>query len=305
MNAKKIFMAATIAALGLTACTNDNEGSIPAREEVKISTSVKGNGRTTRAVIDPATGEGHLENGDKILLVAHKTGNAISFEEYTIGVSRLYWDNLISGNYSGTEWPEYTNYQLTLGEPPYNFIAYYPSIPSGELLAGFNAATAANPDLLGAKTEGVPKAGTVDLTFGHLMHKLTVNLSSNFYTSDDLVDAVVSVKNLYSTAAVELIDVAVDNGNASGTDPYPAETGISTCFIVAPQDLPAAGTELVEIVVGGKTYTYKIPTGLTALESGKALTLNLSVSRDAVTLQSNTVLPWDDQDEIDDNVPMS
>jgi hypothetical protein len=307
MNTKSLFMAATIAALGLTACTNDDEGNIPATGEVKIVTSIKGNGPTPRAAIDPATGAGSLENGDKILLVVSTipiggSYNTRLLKDYTIGSSKLYWDNFILGDFSGTQWAGESS--VSLGEPPYNFAAYYPNItPAQAILDGFNVATATNPDLLGAKAEGVAKSGTVDLVFSHLMHKLVVNLSSNVYTESELGSAVVSLENLYSK--VEFNNRLTDGTTFyafSGTDAYPSKQGASTSFIVAPQNLPAAGTGLIEIVVDGKAFTYKVPTGLTQLERGKVLTLNLAITRDAVTLQSNTIQPWGDQDTINGDI---
>lgn len=304
MNTKVFLTAAIIAALGLTACSNDDVDNNP-REEVKIVTSVNGvtNTPLLRASIDPATGAGNLENGDKILLIVFNSsdGFAIGLRDYTIGSSKLYWDNLITGDYSGTQWS--ADQLASLGELPYDFIAYYPNIPFLDVaFYGFNAATATDPDLLGAKTTGVAKGGTVDLAFNHLMHKLVVNLSSNVYTESELGSATVSLKNLFSTANIDHTSVLVIPSAASGTDAYPQKQGAKASFIVAPQTLSAAGTDMIEIAISGKTFTYKIPSGLTILESGKVLTLNLAINRDAVGLAGQNVTNWGTQDTVDENI---
>lgn len=271
---KTVIALSIVCVCGFTSCSNDEEVD-NSYKEVKIITSVSG---TTKAAIDPVTGGGNLENGDKILLLADKLPHTISFSDYTIGSSKLHWDNLISGDYSGTQWSE--DFLLALGEPPYDFIAYYPNVTFWQIaIDGFNAATATNPDLLGAKIAGVAKGGTVYLTFNHLMHKLVVSLSSNDYTESELSSATVGLKNLFSTASVNYTDATINYASASGTDAYPHKQGASTSFIVAPQNLPVVGTDLIEITLNGKTFTYKIPTGLTILESGKMLTFNLNLKK--------------------------
>lgn len=302
MKTRKLLATVLVASLTFIACSSDDETNSSTSKEVKIVTSVSGNGLATKAVIDPVTGAGNLENGDKILLITYKpsVGTAIGLKDYTIGSSKLYWDNLITGTYSDTQWS--ADQLPALGEPPYDFIAYYPNVTFLQVFMGFNAATATNPDLLGAKTAGVSKGGTVDLTFNHLMHKLVVNLSSNVYTESELASATVSLKNLFSTANIDHTSVLVIPSGASGTDTYPQKQGTKTNFIVAPQTLPAAGTAMIEIAISGKTYNYKIPTALTRLESGKVLTLNLTINRDQVSLVSQNISPWGTQATIDEDL---
>ena len=269
MNMRKIVAALFIGCVcGFIACSDDEEVGNP-HKEVKILTSVNGNATTpqVRASIDPATGSGNLVDGDEITLSVWNENTSQGFD-YTIGMTHMYWDELSA-----------------LGDVPLNFLAFYPSVSVFELNQGFNAATATNPDLLSAYDTGVNEGETVNLVFNHIMHKLVVNLSSSDYTASQLASAVISLKNLKSTAGVSIVNGTVDVMYASGTDAYPAKTGASASFIVAPQNLSAAGTDLIEIAVEGKTFTYKIPSGLTVLESGRVLTLNLELKKDSGTVE--------------------
>ena len=272
MNTKKILAVALMGCVcGFIACSNDEEVGNP-HKEVKILTSVNGNATTpqVRASIDPATGSGNLENGD---IIALHVGNGTSGTggPHTIGSTQIYWDDLIANN----------------GNAPFDFLAFYPNVNIVDLQFGFNAATAANPDLLSAYDPGVNEGETVNLAFNHIMHKLVVNLSSDDYNANQLANAAISLKNLKSTAIVDTSDGTVDIFTAKDTDVYPTQTGANTSFIVAPQMLaPAAGLDLVEIAVDGKTFTYKIPADLNVLrfESGRVLTLNLELKKDSGTV---------------------
>jgi len=271
MRVKEILIGLFISVFVFTACSDEDETGNP-RKEVKIQTSVNENANAPqlKASIDPATGSGNLENGDEITLSVWN-GTSGAGRTYTIGTTNIYWDELIAH----------------YGNVPLDFLAFYPNVGLFELQFGFNAATAANPDLLSAYAPGVSEGQTVNLAFNHIMHKLVVNLSSSDYTSSQLESAVVSLKNLKSTASVDTSNGTVDIYNASGTDAYPSQIGANTSFIVASQMLvPAAGLDLVEIAVDGKTFTYKIPADLNALlfESGKVLTLNLELKKGSGTV---------------------
>lgn len=130
------------------------------------------------------------------------------------------------------------------------------------------------------------------MAFNHLMHKLVVNLSSAAYTEADLNNATITLKNLHSTADIDHTSALIIPSAASGADAYPQEQGAATSFIVAPQNLSAVGTDMIEIAIEGKTLAYKIPADLTVLESGKVLTLNLGLEEDSVTLNDKTVSDW-------------
>lgn len=249
-------------------------------------------------LINPITGGKKPITGDKIMLLAFKwiypggvpvrISNA--FKDYTIGSSKLHWNQIITGNYSNTQWSG-DGLLPPLGEPPYDFIAYYPyatSVPEH-----FTVAAAANPDLLGARAGGVARAEPVNLTFKHLMHRLEVRLTSSVYSESELANATVSLKNLYSTARINSAEATVDYAAASGTYAYPSKKGAVTEFIVAPQNFPAHGTELVEITVGGKMLTYKKNlASLDILESGKFTTLYLSINADAVSITGRSQGVW-------------
>jgi hypothetical protein len=250
-----------VTALGLTACTNDDEPGGGPGKEVKITTSIAtepGDQSGTRAVIDPATGAGNLENDDVIRLGYISSEGKGAGLNYRLGSSTMYWDALTDA----------------FGAAPYTFDAHYPATPNGT----FDVATAAEPDILGARTEGVADGADVNLVFSHLMHRLTVNLTSTIFTAEQLAAATVTPVGLKSEAKIEEGQcLPLDTGD----DAYPAKTGAGTSHIIAPQSV-TPGEDLLEITIAGQTRRYKVPTTLTALESGKRLTLNLGLTNTGV-----------------------
>lgn len=259
---KKIFAITFIAALAFTACSNDDEGDISTQKEVKIITSITGNAPATRATFNP-DGSGNFVTNDVFALSAWSPTLGIGYMYgYQVGQTTLYWDEISpDGN-------------------PVEVNAWYPNYTSTQSYKVANAATEAVKDLLMAPPVTVSPGNPVNLQFKHVMHKLVINLSSNHYDATQLDAATISLKNLKSDAMVDFENGTVDETAASGTDAYPLKRGSSVSFIVAPQNLPVADTDMIEILVDGKTFTYKIPSGLTVLESGKKLSLTLTLKED-------------------------
>ena len=287
MKTKKLFAAALILALALSACSNDDE-TTNLRDEVKITATIGSvTDNLTRATFEN-DGSGEFQAGDEYTLfyLSPTLGVGGSFP-YEIGRTTLYWDEISrDGN-------------------PIDFLAWYPVyVFSGSLTQPYKvagAATEATKDLLMAPKVTVAKNNTVNLQFGHVMHKLVVALGSNYYTAADLESSSITIKNLKSNAMIDFINGVVDETAATGTDPYPSATGSFVEFIVAPQTL-TAGTEIIEILIEGKTFSYKIPATLTVLESGKQLKLMLMLTRYGVELQTGSIAPWGNQDAITDEI---
>lgn len=261
---KKILPLVFTTILIFSACSNDEEAEqLPPREEIKIVTSIAGTtDNKLKATFNP-DGSGEFEVGDRFSLLYFSpsllAGGLMTYE--VGGGTPLYWDLIApDGN-------------------PIDFTAWYP-VYEGTFTEQYKvagAATEAAKDLLMApKVPAVAQKQTVNLQFRHVMHKLTIILSTNYYSIADLNNAVITLKNLKSDASVNFMDGTVDEAAASGTDPYLPATGTWTGFIVAPQTL-TTGTEIIEILIAGKIFTYKVPATLTALESGQVLTLNLNL----------------------------
>ncbi|MDR0333854.1 MAG: fimbrillin family protein [Dysgonamonadaceae bacterium] len=260
----KYFITTLLIATTLVACSDiDEVDNSNLRNEVKIFASI-----TERDADDPqsranldGTGAGTIGNG-KAIRLNYTNGTSSGSMVYTFGETTLYWDDLIA----------------EIGNPPFSFTAYYPVVPADISATGFNVVTALDPDLLAAHISSVNDGQNVNLVFNHIMHKLVVNLTSSQGTFDatQLANATVTLQNLRSTAAINANGTVNING-ASGNDAYPFKRGANNSFIVAPQTF-TTGTEILEIMLGGKTFTYKVPATLTELQIGRTLTLNLDMN---------------------------
>ncbi|MBK5720793.1 fimbrillin family protein [Dysgonomonas sp. Marseille-P4677] len=259
---RKILPIVFITVLALTACSNDEEVD-NSRKEVKIVATIGATDGKTKAVFEN-DGSGVFETGDRYTLIyKHPTEGNESKQPYEIGITNLYWEDLT----------QYCDNSTV-------FFAWYPHFFYDGIAVPYKVAgaeTEVAKDLLMAPPVTVAKGDPVNLQFKHVMHKLVIVLSSSLYSAAELDNAVITLKNLKSDAIVNFLDCTVDETAAEGTDSYTPKTGASVSFIVAPQVLPAAGTGIIEIEIAGKSSTYKVSSGLTRLERGKALTLNLTL----------------------------
>ena len=295
----RTLLAATLAAtLALAGCSKNDEPDEPTRAAVNIRTSIGGTTDAgsfgSRAAIG-ADGSGNFEAGDVLGLYATAGTTAkLANSAYTVGSTALWWDEL-----SMTD--------------PVAFAAYYPKAeaitdPAATI---FNAATATNKDLLLATPVTASKGEDVALAFRHAMHRLTVSLSTDI-DGWNLATAQVSLAGMNASATVNITAGTVTPGEADATDgDYGTKTGASTTFVVAPQKV-TADADWIQITMDGKQYVYKVPASitlpgggtapLTALESGKTLTLNLALTRSSVTLTCGYIAAWDTQATIDGEI---
>lgn len=281
MKTKKLLVFALIAGLIFTACSNDDETVGMSNDIVQINGSISETTPKLKASIDPSTGAGTFDAGDIWGLYAVVGGNlALNNSIYTVGSTIIYWNSLSETS-------------------PVTFAAHYPRITS--TIANpeaymFNAVTATNPDLLVTTpvTESKSSGNGVNLTFSHVMHQLVINLSKDTGIPGNLLDTEVTLLNMKSSAKVNLLAGTVDVAAAEGTDSYSMKTGGGT-WLVAPQELTAAA-DWIQLKLAGRTYKYKVPTELTQLESGKrvSITLTLKEGGDVVSL-SQTISEWVNQ----------
>ena len=295
----RTLLAATLAAtLALAGCSKNDEPDGPTRAAVNIRTSIGGTTDAgnfgSRAAIS-ADGSGNFEAGDVLGLYVTVGATAkLANSAYTVGSTALWWDEL-----SMTD--------------PVAFAAYYPKAEAITDPAAyiFNAATATNPDLLLATPVTASKGEDVALAFRHAMHRLTVNLSTDI-DGWDITTAQVSLAGMNASATVDITAGTVTLGEADATDgDYGTKTGASTTFVLAPQKVTADAV-WIQITMDGEQYVYKVPASitlpsggtapLTALESGKTLTLNLALTRDGVTLTTGDIAAWDTQGTINGEI---
>ena len=315
---KNILSAATIlaATLAFTACQKNDDLGDGLRRQVDISATIEGHTQTRAQLAE--NGSGTFENGDVLSLFYASTQKQPSdpdfkmpvIMDYTISSTKLYWED-VKKNSSPTT------------DNKYGFLAWYPkyAISIGEFsekkgkfdydVAG--AADDVHRDFLVAEPTKVAYGKPVNLTFRHVMHKLTVTLKSNVLTDAQLGKAEVKLMGFKSHAKVNIgLQTSIEK-EASGTDEYPTKKGTSVSFIVAPQNL-RTGERMLSIGVEGKTFFFAVPDKLPGckddapccLMSGKHLTLNLSLSigqgGNTVTLIEGSISAWDEQGCLDGTI---
>ena len=301
-----------LATLLLASCGKD-KGNHPEQDDnvVQITASIDGvaDGGTVsagRATVD-SDGNGAFDPGDTWGLYTYTTkGDYMNANtEYKYEETILSWEEL-----SETE--------------PVTFSAHYPRITAdiADPAAYLYMPEAWNntDDLLHA-TATASKGGTVALTFKHLMHRLVVNLTAgDGMEGADLSSALINsaakdyTATMFARVEVDLLTGAVNYDRVSDAVMLSNGGGAVADWKVAPQDL-TAGAEWLRITVGEDVWYYHVPASLnssnpdhpTRLESGKRLTLNLTLKKNpdtgnTVTLTGSDISGWDTQPSITDEV---
>ena len=304
-----------LATLLLVSCNKDKGNHLEDDDNVvQITASIDGtaDGGTVsagRATVDN-DGEGTFDPGDTWGLYTYTTkGDYMNANtEYKYEETILYWKDL-----SETE--------------AVTFSAYYPHIteeiadPEAYIYKPWNH----TDDLLHA-TATASKGETVALTFKHLMHRLVVNLiAGEGMEGVDLSSALINsmardgMPTMLLGVEVNLLTGAVSYN--STTDGINLSNGFNgnADWIVAPQDL-TAGEEWLKITVSKDgnedVWYYHVPADLntaepgnqTRLESGKRLTLNLTLKKNQQTgkteveLTASEISGWGDGGTITDEV---
>lgn len=307
MKATKLITTLGLATLALVACTDEDEvqSNILPKGAVHLTAQIEG--VQTRAPQLDAEGKGNFAQGDVWGMYAY-TDDAAAGEnmEYKYRETVLYWEDLSETS-------------------PVTFSAHYPRIT--EAIAN-PAAYMHTPlewnktdDLLHA-TATASKGGTVALTFKHLMHRLIIKLTAGEgMTGTNLTTALINStgKNgdytMYGSVEVNLLTGEVNYGRYADLIQLTNASRGNADWKVAPQDL-RAGAEWLRIMVGEDMWCYNVPANLnssnsshpTRLESGKQLTLNLTLKKNQQTGQTEVELTgsdisgWSDGGTITDDV---
>ncbi|MCD8136347.1 MAG: leucine-rich repeat protein [Parabacteroides gordonii] len=293
MKAMKLITTLGLATLALVACTDEDEvqSNILPKGAVHLTAQIEG--VQTRAPQLDTEGKGNFVQGDVWGMYAY-ADTAVPGEnrEYKYQQTVLYWEDLSKTS-------------------PVTFSAHYPRIT--EAIAN-PAAYMHTPlewnktdDLLHA-TATASKGGTVALTFKHLMHRLIIKLTAGEgMTGTNLTTALINStgKNgdytMYGSVEVNLLTGEVNYGRYADLIQLTNASRGNADWKVAPQDL-RAGAEWLRIIVGEDMWCYNVPDNLnssnpdhpTRLESGKQLTLNLTLKKNQQTGQTEVELSGSD-----------
>ena len=315
MKITKLIIAPLLATLVLAACHTDDlpGGNTLPEGAVHITAGIEG--VQTRAPQLDANGAGTFEATDEWGMYTF-TGDATSpaYSNENIGYQ--------ADNSTPLLWKDLSDTEAV------TFSAHYPRITADiDNPAAYMYLPEAwnNTDDLLHATATASKGDPVALTFKHLMHRLVVNLAAgDGMEGADLSSALINsvAKNL-STATmcarveVNLLTGVVNYDRVDGGVILSNGGGPKADWKVAPQDL-TPGAEWLRIEVGGDVWYYHVPADLntaepgnqTRLESGKQLTLNLTLKKNpdtgnTVTLTGSDISGWDTQSSIDDIIDIN
>lgn len=235
----------------------------------------------TRATINDEEGTGSFANGDKTVIIGYaSTATSVVTKEHPATYKDGTWTTDMT-------WDEFGEVEWV------RFSAFFPKRSltdfDGNGQMNFDPTDQSTPekyaacDWISAAATGI-KANqpTIQLTFCHRMHRLTVNLSlsdtSGTLTQADVDNATVVIKNMKTKGVVDLGGGVVPDGNNTGDfTPLKSASGNSFRVLLLPQSV-TPGTPWIEITVGGRTVTYAVPDGLNLLQEGKEQVVNLKLS---------------------------
>lgn len=247
-----------ITVLGLAACSNSDTEEMPKNAKETPMTFSVSHPSQTRAT---ATA---FEEGDKIgLYVADVSmplefsGNLVNNEQLTLTAGKwtarraLYWDDGIYNAYA------YYPYKAveSIEDQPVSVATDQSIAATTDKMSAYEAS-----DLLYAKTEGVTASTSpVQLTFRHIMSKLTVRLvKGEDFEGDMPTDAQVFIHNTVPTATVD-ISAGVVTRNVKGakqTIKACQESDFTFGAIIVPQRLDNR-VPLIEVIMKGVSYLFE------------------------------------------------
>lgn len=289
---KKNMIFAAIAALALTACSNDDEIKVGGDNAILLTSSL--NVAETRAATDIQTSAFDAGENVDVYITEHNGGNNPTTYpqpiEYTTGAGGA----LTVG----------TQYYYPTSGNGVNIYALYPATAAtGELFTiADDQSTDANykaSDLMYGKPASnpvSPSANAVNIQFTHLLSKVTINLiaGANVTSLDGAKVELIGVKpSTTLTASKDGCSIGAASGTATSITVMTAtETVTSGSAIIVPQTLPEM---FLQVTLGGATLTGKLSTGEPTLVAGNAYTYDITVNMRGGALEiEGSITPWDD-----------
>ena len=257
---KKIYKYTALAvfALGFTACSQDDDFTPQQEDIVKIaSANIATEVQTRVNTLEDGT---LWENADQILLVNNSR---------TTKNSGTYTATVTTGDNPATTW-ELTNGTVLYASSGTNdFTAYYPAVTEADYTLPTDQSTVAGikmADRMVATATGVAKGDAVALSFERLHAKVTI---TPIFASEYDGKVIADIQNF---KIEEVTPYLPENGTAYTAILEPSGTGFSVTLTVGSDNLTATST--------------------TALEAGKHYSFNLTVGKEAVSINSVSVNDW-------------
>lgn len=290
---KKNMIFAAIAALALTACSNDDEIKVGGDNAILLTSSL--NVAETRAATDIQTSAFDAGETVDVYITEHNGGNNPTTYPQPIEYSTAAGGALTVG----------TQYYYPTSGNGVNIYALYPATAAtGELFTiKDDQSTDANykaSDLMYGKPATnnpvSPSANAVDIRFSHLLSKVTINLKpgANVTSLDGAEVKLLGVKpSTTLTASKDGCSIGAASGDATPITVMTAtETVTSGSAIIVPQTLPEM---FLQVTLDGATLTGKLDSGAPELTAGNAYTYNITVNMRGGALEiEGSITPWSD-----------
>lgn len=249
----------SIIAAGLSSCSNDNDFSKPTNPDDKITMAFNfTHPEQTRAT------ETAFESGDKVGLYVCDSnlpleiaGNFVNNEPVTFGNSEwsfsktIYWNK---GRYNAYGYYPYLESVGSITDLPFEVRTDQSTPETWNQLSGFEAS-----DFLYASAKGIEaSADPVDMTFRHIMSKITIRIiKGEDYEGEIPDDATVLIHNTVTNATIDL-----EAGVATKTPKAVPKTitarkvrNKTYSAIIVPQRLDNR-VPFIEVVMKGVSYLY-------------------------------------------------
>lgn len=289
---KKNMILAAIAALALTACSNDDEVKVGGDNAILLTSSL--NVAETRAATDIQTSAFDAGETVDVYITENNGGNNPTTYPQPIEYSTAAGGALTVG----------TQYYYPTSGNGVNIYALYPTTTkAGELFTiKDDQSTDANykaSDLMYGKPASnpvSPSANAVDIQFSHLLSKVTINLIEgvNVTSLDGAKVELIGVKpSTTLTASKDGCSIGAASGTATSITVMTAtETVTSGSAIIVPQTLPEM---FLQVTIGDAVMTGKLSTGAPTLTAGNAYTYDITVNMRGGALEiEGSITPWKD-----------
>ena len=284
---------AAIAALALTACSNDDEIKVGGDNAILLTSSL--NVAETRAATDIQTSAFDAGETVDVYITENNGGNNPTTYPQPIEYSTAAGGALTVG----------TQYYYPTSGNGVNIYALYPATAAtGELFTiKEDQSTDANykaSDLMYGKPATnnpvSPSANAVNIQFSHLLSKVTINLiaGANVTSLDGAKVELLGVKpSTTLTAGINGHSITAASGDATPITVMTAtETVTSGSAIIVPQTLPEM---FLQVTLDGATLTGKLDSGAPTLTAGNVYTYNITVNMRGGALEiEGSITPWDD-----------
>ncbi len=206
-----------------------------------------------------------------------------------LGANVLYSTASGNGNFSSTT----PLYYPSSGEV--EIFAYYPWV-DGVDLTTYPIDSEAQVDLLSVTKSGVASSSAaLDLTFTHLLSKVSLTISAGEgLTTADLAALEVKLSGISTTADFDITMSKATTTNSDGElELTTAAEGTSSSAIVIPQELSDATLYFTTAAYG--TFLAEIQTAAFAV--GNEYKYTATLNRDGVVLSEANIDPWDEDSE--------